>query len=262
MVKQQGRKQKVITELYKICKKRNNFIFDNNLVKTVSKKYNFANPFDATKMDSTDKLPSILKKEDSLIVHLGSGKHMFVQGLNKGFHEFEEIKKENIFDWKYRKSILNEFDTSESNILSVANNQRIIHDFLYDDIVANPKVYSARRTKKSITYRIGRRQIRTDNLQMEIDLTMELNKVITIFEGKNGFPKDFAIYQLFHPFKYYSILKRNKKLAVDSITACYVLRKKENKKSVLRLYNYTFKDENDMSSIKLLKASQYNLVRR
>ncbi|MCW3134124.1 MAG: hypothetical protein N2V78_07355 [Methanophagales archaeon] len=45
---------------------------------------------------------------------------------------------------------LNEFDTSESNILSVASNQRIIHDFLYEDIVASPKVYSARRTKMKI----------------------------------------------------------------------------------------------------------------
>jgi hypothetical protein len=85
---------------------------------------------------------------------------------------------------------------------------------------------------------------------------------VTIFEGKNGFPKDFAIYQLFHPFKYYSILKREKKLAVEMITCCYVLRKKNAGNSILRLYNYTFENENDMSSIKLLKNAQYNLIKR
>lgn len=45
---------------------------------------------------------------------------------------------------------------------------------------------------------------------MEIDLTMELHGVVTIFEGKNGFPENFAVYQLFHPFKYFSLLKEEK----------------------------------------------------
>ena len=97
---------------------------------------------------------------------------------------------------------------------------------------------------------------------MEIDLTMELGGLITIFEGKNGFPENFAIYQLFHPFKYFSILKEEKKLNVKQITCCYVLRKKEKGRSVLKLYDYTFEDGNDMTSIKLLKNSQYNLVKR
>lgn len=92
-------------------------------------------------------------------MHLGGGKHKFVKGINNGFHVFEEIDASKIFDWKYRKSILNEFDTSESNILSVASNQRIIHDFLYEDIVASPKVYNARRTKMDISYHIRGKNI-------------------------------------------------------------------------------------------------------
>jgi heme oxygenase len=47
-----------------------------------------------------------------------------------GYHCFEPIGATETFDWKYRQSILNELDASESNILSVASNQRIIHDFL------------------------------------------------------------------------------------------------------------------------------------
>lgn len=96
------------------------------------------------------KIPQILLDEDYFILHLGRGRHKFVKGINNGFHSFEDINEDNIFDWKYRKSILNEFDTSESNILSVAGNQRIIHDFLYEAIVASPKVYNARRTKMEI----------------------------------------------------------------------------------------------------------------
>jgi hypothetical protein len=257
-----GTKQDVITDIFNLCKKRKDFVFDNVLVKEVCKKRGFGNPFDATKLDDTSKFPQILLDEDYFILHLGEGRHRFVKGISNGFHTFEKIDNKKIFDWKYRKSILNEFDTSESNILSVANNQRIIHDFLYEDIVANPKVYNARRTKMDLVYHVGKEKIKADNLQMEIDLTMELHGVVTIFEGKNGFPQDFAIYQLFHPFKYYSVLKEQKKLDVKIITCCYILRKREQKRSVLRLYNYTFENEEDMNSIRLLKKAQYNLIRR
>jgi hypothetical protein len=257
-----GTKQEVIAELFKRCQKKKDFVFDNTVVKQVCKEYKFSNPFDVTKLDDTSKIPQILLDEDYFILHLGKGRHKFVKGINNGFHSFENINEDNIFDWKYRKSILNEFDTSESNILSVASNQRIIHDFLYEDIVANPKVYNARRTKMNLSYRVGEVEIVAQNLQMEIDLTMELHGVVTIFEGKNGFPDNFAIYQLFHPFKYYSILKKEKKLDVKQITCCYVLRKRERGSSVLRLYNYTFEDEDDMTSIKLLKNAQYNLIKR
>lgn len=257
-----GTKQDVITEIFKLCKKRENFVFDNTLVKKVCKKHGFGNPFDITKLDDTSKFPQILVDEDYFILHLGKGRHKFIRGIKKGFHIFEKIEKKKIFDWKYRKSILNEFDTSESNILSVAGNQRIIHDFLYEDIIASPKVYNARRTKMNIYYHVGKKEITANNLQMEIDLTMELHGMITVFEGKNGFPEDFAVYQLFHPFKYYSILKKEKKLKIKIITCCYILRKKDKGMSILRLYNYTFKDVNDMSSIRLLKNAQYNLIER
>jgi len=257
-----GTKQDVITEIFKLCRKKGDFVFNNTLVKKICKKHGFGNPFDITKLDDTSKFPQILLDDDYFILHLGEGRHKFIKGIKKGFHIFEKVDKKKIFDWRYRKSILNEFDTSESNILSVANNQRIIHDFLYEDIVTSPKVYGARRTKMNLSYRVGKEKIIAQNLQMEIDLTMELRGVITIFEGKNGFPENFAVYQLFHPFKYYSKLKKEKKLNVKQITCCYILRKKERGSSILRLYNYAFKDENNMSSIKLLKNAQYILIRR
>lgn len=257
-----GTKQDVVTDIFNFCKKRRDFIFDNALVKQICKKRGFGNPFDATKLDDTSKFPRVLLDENYFVLHLGKGKHKFVKGIKNGFHVFEKIDANNIFDWKYRKSMLNEFDTSESNILSVANNQRIIHDFLYEDIVASPKTYNARRTKMNLSYHVGEEKIKAVNLQMEIDLTMELDEVVTIFEGKNGFLRDFAVYQIFHPFKYYSVMKKQNKLVVKMITCCYILRRREKESSILRLYNYTFEDENDMSSIKLLKNAQYNLIKR
>jgi hypothetical protein len=167
-----------------------------------------------------------------------------------------------MIDWKYRKSLLNEYDTSESNILSVASNQRIIHDFLYEDIVASPKVYNARRTKASFSYSLSYQTISVKNLQIEIDLTLEYQGNVTVIEGKNEFPDDFAVYQIFHPFRYFHNLKLTENIAIQQINGCYILRKTINKQSVLRLYKYTFTDPNQIGSIKLLKKAQYQLNKR
>lgn len=257
-----GKKQQVISKLFEICSKRQNFVFHNKLVKQVCSVIGFGNPYDATKIDNSALLPDDVKEQDYFIIHLGSGYHQFVKGIHLGYHKFEPIADFEKFEWKYRKSLLNEFDTSEANILSVASNQRILHDFLYEDIVASPKVYNARRTKKSIKYFIGNQDISTTNLQMEIDLTLEYQGNVTIIEGKNKFPEDFAVYQLFHPYKYYRELKREEDVAIKKVSCCYILRKMENEESVLRLYHYTFDDENQIDSIRLIEKSEYKLIKR
>ena len=52
-----GTKQDVITEIFKLCRDREDFVFDNTLVKQVCKKYSFGNPFDVTKLDDTSRFP-------------------------------------------------------------------------------------------------------------------------------------------------------------------------------------------------------------
>lgn len=246
----------------KHCQKKNNYVFHNDLVKEISKKVGFGNPFDVTKIDSTEKLPSFLKSEDCFILHLGEGKHKFVKGIERGYHKFEAITHDSLQSWSYKKSVLNEYDTSESNILSVAFNQKITHHFLYGNENAEAKVYQARRTKKSISYNVGSERIDTSNLQMEIDQTFEYRGVVTVIESKNGFAGDFAIYQIYAPFVYFNELKNEENLEVEEINCCYLLRGKTNGKSVLRLYLYHFEDPKDMTSIKLIRNAEYGLIQK
>ncbi len=257
-----GKKQQVISRLFEICRRRGDLAFDNALVKSVCSQVGFGNAFDVTKVDSLAILPDDVRRAGYFIVHLGRGRHRFVKGVGIGYHPFEPIEDDERIFWKYRRSLLNELDTSESNILSVASNQRVIHDFLYDDIVASPKAYNARRTRLSFSYRIGSEQIDAASLQMEIDFTFEYQGVVTVIEGKNGFPPDFAVYQLFHPFRYYVEINRERNLGIQGITGCYVLRRRVENISVLRLYNYTFDDPEQMASIRLLKKAEYQLVNR
>ncbi|MDR2651051.1 MAG: hypothetical protein LBC68_01875 [Prevotellaceae bacterium] len=145
--KNESKKKLVIEKLFNICKRKNDFVFHNDIVKDICREIGFGNPFDVTKLDNKTKLPDILIENDYAIIHIGSGKHKFIKGINKVFHNFEPIPRN--INWEYKKSILNQYNSSESNILSVANNQRILHHFLFEedtefeniDISKRPKTY-------------------------------------------------------------------------------------------------------------------------
>lgn len=78
-----SKKEDVLTEIFLKCQNKNNYIFHNDLVKSVSKKHRFGNPFDATKIDNQKKIPKILLENDYAIIHMGGGKHQFIKGINK-----------------------------------------------------------------------------------------------------------------------------------------------------------------------------------
>ena len=252
----QNRKHLVLTRLYENCVGRDNLVFNNDEVRAVCAAVRFGNPFDATKVDNSTGLPDQFVADDVFIVHLGRGHHQFVPGIANGYHHFEGIPDARKYQWRYRRSILNSINTSESNILSVAYNQRILHDFLYDDIAASPKVYGSNRTQISFRYRIGNTDVNASRLQVEIDFTMEYLGAITIFEAKNGEPTDFNIFQLFNPFRYY--LQATANLEVESIRCCYLLRQGDR----LRLYLYSFDDADNPGSIQLQRNAEYTLVPR
>lgn len=259
----ENKKKTVIAEIFEICEKKGDMVFDNTLVKKVCKKHDFKNPFDATKLDNTDKLPEILKQKDYFVLHLGEGKHQFVKGIRYGYHDFEKINEDEHIEWKYRKSILNEVDESESNIISVGINQRILHDFLYDDMVASPKFYGAKRTKSSFAFRVGQTKVKTKNVQMEMDATLEYLGQVTVIEGKNEgstLTPDFAVYQIYYPFRYFMNIKERENLPIENINCLYLMRNKE--RNLVKLYLYSFEDPGQIGSIKLLKKAAYHLIRR
>lgn len=254
-------KTAVLTELFEICQQKQNFIFDNDLVKEIAKKHNFKNPFDVTKIDNSSKLPLTLQFHDYFILHLGNGKHQFVENISIGYHQFEAIEASEIVETDYKRSLLNDLDSSESNILSVIRNQGLFHDFL--GYGQDTKFYNSRRTNLSLNYWAGKTEIKLDNVQIEMDLVAEENGIVTVFEAKNGFADDFAVYQLYLPFLYYNKhVKATLGIPIEATRACYVLRKREVEQSIARLYHYTFDDSEHMASIRLIKKAEYRLKRK
>lgn len=269
MSEETSKKKRVIEEIFRLCQQRNNYQFDNNLVKQVSSSIGFGNPFDATKLDSKAKLPQLLIENDYALIHIGAGTHMFVKGINKFYHSFEPIQK--TIEWQYHKSILNQFDTSESNILSVANNQRILHHFLFGkdteladvNIIKRPKTYFPHRTKTSFEYSVGNfATVKLSSIQIEIDLTIEYQGTVGVFEAKNGKPDSFSVYQLYHPFLYFHNANQHKTVdgRIKEILCVYLVRQKQKNGDVLKLWEYTFSEPTDITSMKFIKSVAYKLI--
>jgi hypothetical protein len=261
-------KKETIEALYRICQNRGDFVFDNTLVKEVMHNDNsIGNPYDITKVDDVSKLPECLVNEGYTIIHIGGGRHKFSKCLDKMYHVFESIDDTEIIDWHYRPSVLNDYSISESSILSLANNHRILHDFLYQDFSCAPKMYNSER-KRGVTfeYMIANERAEFEDLQIEIDLTAENNGYVTVFEGKNTGPNswlpNFNVYQLYNPFRYYYNLQQENRLAIRRLSACYLVKQKNDDNTKVRLYNYTFDNPLDMASITLLKKREYHLRKR
>jgi hypothetical protein len=268
--KLESKKDQVIKQIFKICVQKDNLEFHNDMVKDVCRKIGFGNPFDVTKLDNKTKLPDILLENNYAIIHVGNGKHMFIKGIDKVFHDFEPIQKE--INWEYKKSLLNQYNTSESNILSVANNQRILHHFLFGkdaefddtDILKRPKTYFPHRTKTSFEYYFGEStKMELKNIQIEVDLTIEFQGNIGVFEGKNGKPDSFSVYQIYHPFLYYYNANKQTELKgkIKNIYSVYVVREKGKENDTIKLWAYTFENPLDITTIKFIKSVSYKLIK-
>ncbi|MCS6949013.1 MAG: hypothetical protein NZ520_00980, partial [bacterium] len=198
-----NKKWQVLQVLFELCQQRGEWEFNNQQVKQVCARFGFGNPFDVTKVDCMDRLPDVVREQGFCVVHVGRGKHRFVRELDKWYHVFEDIAESEIVQWRYRKSLLNDLDTGEATVLSFVYNQHILHDFLYEDVVASPKIYIPGRTREDLRYQVGDTQVEALSQQMEIDLTMEYQGTVTVLEAKSKFLRDFAVYQLFHPVLFY-----------------------------------------------------------
>ncbi len=259
-----NKKSQVLNALYNHCRERNQWVFHNEYIKDIAKLYNFGNPFDATKIDNSNKLPPIFIENKAVIIHLGDGYHQIINNATHIiFHQFEPI--ENTIQWPYQPSILNRTNSSESNILSIANNQRILHNFLFGQdsefsnrpIIERPKTYFPHRTKLNGEYYINDQKITLNGMQLEIDLTLEFAGAVAVFEAKNGKADNFNILQLFLPCLYYHSKNLEK---IKKIYGVYLVKNIVNKQTQIKLWQYEFTDPQYCNSITLVKSAIYQLM--
>jgi hypothetical protein len=160
---QLSKKQQVLERLFLQCEQKESYEFSNSDVKQVADAVGFGNPFDATKVDSREILPQSIRQKGYCIAHIGRGRHRFIPELQNWYHYFEDISPEEVIEWRYRKSLLNDIDRGEASALSLAFNQHILHDFIYEDVVASPKIYVPGRSRTTIEYTVGSTHVKAED---------------------------------------------------------------------------------------------------
>lgn len=188
--------------------------------------------------------------------------------LDEGTCELRVPRKKNyegIFDTFHGGLITTAADTvAAAAVLTVAGAEAVITTtdihirFLRpcrSDITAEATVIKAGRTLCPV-------DVSLTDTEMEIDQTFEREGVVTVIESKNGFGKDFAVYQIFVPFVFFTELRKERDLAMKEVNACYLLRERTDGRSVLRLYLYSFEDVEDMTSIRLIRNAEYRLIQK
>jgi hypothetical protein len=260
-----GQKKATLMSIYSNLMANGNksLTFDNTLVKEITGS-RLSNQFDVTKIDTSAKIPEELRKEDLFIIHLGGGSHRFVKGIEHGYHEFESVPPEKTFEWEYVPSALDRTDESEAGVLSLAFNQQIIQHFLFKDRTVVLRIHLPRRTRDHFEYKIAGTPVKVDNLQIETDFIVERNGDLAVGEAKYStkigfFPKDFAVAQVYLPYRRLLKLGADRKLPTKVRCMFIVQYQPKPGQEAIRIYEYTFVDSEDMASIKMVKSAEYRL---
>lgn len=68
-----SKKKETLWALYRSCKESGQYVFDNKKVREICNQTGFSNPFDVTKIDSSELLPDQVFDDGYCVVHLEAG---------------------------------------------------------------------------------------------------------------------------------------------------------------------------------------------
>lgn len=214
----------------------------------------FKEPRLMAKWDSSENLPSIFKKHNINILPISRTGYVL-----SDFKLYEPIPELGEHITKMQKVEIPEYETidignisSEANAINVLMLSKILDDFLDED--DNVATFNGRMGTGIFSFRVDRHrgttfQVDVKNAQCEIDGGMENNNSVVILEAKNVVHPDFHIRQLYYPYRLWASKVDKPIRLVFSIYS----------NQIYRLFEYTFEDKENYSSIKLVKTKNYSL---
>ncbi|MFT8705079.1 type II restriction enzyme [Bifidobacterium aquikefiricola] len=141
--------------------------------------------------------------------------------------------------------------TSESNAINAMNITGILDDFLRADRTV--ETFNGRMGTKQFSFDVdlvhgGSKRVNVNSAQLEIDGGFENDDSIVIMEAKNVPHPDFHVRQLYFPYRLWQgKVKKNIRLVFSQ----YV-------DSTYHLFEYSFDDPENYSSIRLLRQANYS----
>lgn len=214
----------------------------------------FKEPRLMAKWDCVAALPSVFKSNNLNI--LPDSRSSYVLGEFLLYKEIPELTEPvNKMDYvelpEYETIDVNNI-SSESNAINVLILSGILDDFL--EAQGTVETFNGRMGTGEFDFVVdtvkgNKQKIFVKNAQCEIDGGFENDNDVIIMEAKNVLNEDFHIRQLYYPFR---LWKKKVKKSIKLIFSIY-------SNMIFRLFEYRFLDENDYSSIELVKAKNYSL---
>lgn len=214
----------------------------------------FKEPRLMAKWDCSASVPSALKSNGLNI--LPDSRNSYVLGDFLLYKEVPELKEAvNKMDYvelpDYETIDVNSI-SSEANAINVLILSGILDDFLEDD--GTVETFNGRMGTGEFDFVVDtvrgiKQTISVRNAQCEIDGGFENDNDVIIMEAKNVLNEDFHVRQLYYPYR---LWKNKVSKPIRLIFSIYT-------NMIFRLFEYRFNDENDYSSIELVKTKNYSL---
>ena len=208
-----------------------------------------------TKFDNSANLPELFKDNKLAILPITSNSYMiakFQTYQKKKKTEDEEIIKINFPE--YIQSLDYNNITSEALAINCAYITQILENFLDEEALVptiNGKMGSGNFEFK-INKNEGKNEyvnVTVQNSRIEIDGGFEGVNSLALIEAKNVISDDFMVRQLYYPYRLWKS-KINK--PVRPIYMVY-------SNGIFNVYEYKFENDEDYSSIKLVKSKKYSI---
>ncbi len=214
----------------------------------------FKEPRLMAKWDCKAALPAALKNKNLNI--LPNSRNSYVLGDFLLYEEIPELNEPvNKMDYvelpSYETIDINKI-SSESNAINVLILSGILDDFLGNDKTVetfNGRMGTGEFDFFVDTVRGDKQKISVKNAQCEIDGGFENDDDVIIMEAKNVVHEDFHVRQLYYPYR---LWKKRVSKPIRLIFSVYT-------NMIFRLFEYRFKDDNDYSSIELVRSKNYSL---
>ena len=208
-----------------------------------------------TKFDNSANLPELFKDNKLAILPITSNSYMIAKFQT--YQEFEKTEDEEIIKInfpEYIQSLDYNNITSEALAINCAYITQILENFLDEEALVptiNGKMGSGNFEFK-INKNEGKNEyvnVTVQNSRIEIDGGFEGVNSLALIEAKNVISDDFMVRQLYYPYRLWKS-KINK--PVRPIYMVY-------SNDMFNVYEYKFENDEDYSSIKLVKSKKYSI---
>jgi len=212
-----------------------------------------AEPRIMAKMDNSNDLPPVFKRNGYFLLPVKNGYYAIVRG--DGFHLIERQTNDIpnfISRIKFNLTTAGR-GLSEMQFLDYSFNSGALESILG----CGPLYQSIRGREftKAFSFNVNKTKIDTSSVQIEVDSGLEGQNSIILLEAKVKTPEDFIIRQLFYPYNHYRIISPDKKIIPIFFTY-------EPKEKSYNFWIYEFTDQANYNSIKLKEKKSLRIINR